>query len=187
MLLVISGFEIRTSNRSKLFWVLCQQPRWLSIIAHNFKSLVNMICTRSGDLRFPSVSFVPCFTQLFCSWCYFFYQLFQVWLQDLIPDVTSIAQNVETGLRMISSSPEVRVFLSLWIPTELRRRLLGGTAGISLAARLTENPAFSVLVIEAGPAPDSINQYEAVPGLDFFLEGMLPVHPIIYDSHFPFS
>jgi len=146
-----------------------------------------MICTRSGDLRFPSVSFVPCFTQLFCSWCYFFYQLFQVWLQDLIPDVTSIAQNVETGLRMISSSPEVRVFLSLWIPTELRRRLLGGTAGISLAARLTENPAFSVLVIEAGPAPDSINQYEAVPGLDFFLEGMLPVHPIIYDSHFPFS
>ncbi|KAF8888750.1 hypothetical protein BD779DRAFT_1470039 [Infundibulicybe gibba] len=47
----------------------------------------------------------------------------------------------------------------------------GGTAGISLAARLTENPAFKVLVIEAGPPPDSINQDEAIPGIDFFLEG----------------
>jgi predicted transporter len=59
----------------------------------------------------------------------------------------------------------------------------GGTAGISLAARLTENPAFNVLVIEAGPAPDSINQIEKIPGLYFILGGMLHVHPPICHSH----
>lgn len=41
----------------------------------------------------------------------------------------------------------------------------GGTAGLALAARLSENGTDSVLVLEAGSAPDTVASYKA-PGAD---------------------
>lgn len=39
----------------------------------------------------------------------------------------------------------------------------GGSAGLALAARLTENETYSVLVLEAGAQPDTVASYQA-PG-----------------------
>ncbi|KAK0473368.1 aryl-alcohol oxidase precursor [Armillaria novae-zelandiae] len=49
----------------------------------------------------------------------------------------------------------------------------GGTAGNVVANRLTENPAFSVLVLEAGPSPEGLINH-TVPFFNVFLRGENP-------------
>ncbi|KAK0217018.1 aryl-alcohol oxidase precursor [Armillaria fumosa] len=49
----------------------------------------------------------------------------------------------------------------------------GGTAGNVVANRLTENSAFSVLVLEAGPSPEGLINH-TVPFFNFFLRGENP-------------
>ena len=47
---------------------------------------------------------------------------------------------------------------------------IGGTAGLALAARLSENGTQSVLVLEAGQLPSAVFAYDN-PGYDLFLGG----------------
>ena len=97
----LSVFDRCHQNTSELEWSMKMTEHHSSQICRKYVSVIYpWSCL-------PSVS---CFTQLFCSWCCFFHQLLQVWLQDLIPD---IAQNGETRLPMTLSSREVRVSLSL--------------------------------------------------------------------------
>ncbi|KAK0450398.1 aryl-alcohol oxidase [Desarmillaria tabescens] len=49
----------------------------------------------------------------------------------------------------------------------------GGTAGNAVANRLTENPTFSVLVLEAGPSPEGLVNH-TVPFFNVFLRGENP-------------
>jgi choline dehydrogenase-like flavoprotein len=55
----------------------------------------------------------------------------------------------------------------------------GGTAGLVLATRLTENPAFRVCVLEAGEDVSHLTEI-MIPGIDLSLP--VRVHCVIYTS-----
>lgn len=89
--------------------------------------------------------------------------------------------------------------LSLSLPNPTKNRLLGssfaapgdatydyvivggGTAGLTVAARLTENPAISVAVIEAGSFYELNGNYSSIPQDDVYWVGRDPAdtNPVV--------
>jgi choline dehydrogenase len=56
----------------------------------------------------------------------------------------------------------------------------GGTAGLTIAARLAEDPSISVAVIEAGPKSHILSTFiESIPGADVLFVGTKEKFPVI--------